>query len=259
MEASRGRPRALALGIWLATRGALSRASLVMAALGALASIAAAIAMRGSPAVREIPAVAAMALAWGAGVTLAFGVALRALRLDREQGLVLLARSRGVGAAAYTRGRVGGLVWLLALAVGGGTLVAGFAATAVAGNATASVARASVAALVYALAFSVTLGPLTMAALGARTRPGGYLALLAVLGLPEALAPWTRQLLPAGWHELTSIPAALEALRAGVESSGAAGLHALRAAVALVAVIAASLLFVRARVARDSLHAGGAA
>jgi hypothetical protein len=145
-------------------------------------------------------------------------------------------------------------VVILALALGGGTLVAGLAATAVAGGARHAVARASVAALVYALAFAATIGPLAMAALGARSRAGGYFGLLAVLVLPELLAPWTGALLPKGWRELTSIPAALEALRIGVQSAGPAVLHAARAAVALVAVALGSLLFVHARSSLDALR-----
>jgi hypothetical protein len=257
MEASRGRPRTLALGIWLTTRGALVRASLALTVLGALGCIAAALALRGTSTLAELPALASMALTWGAGTTLAFGAALRALRHDRERGVIALARARGVGMAGYSRGRVGGLVVILALAMGGGTLVAGLAATAVAGGEAHAVARASEAAFVYALAFAVTLGPLAMAALGGRSRGGGYLALLAVLVLPELLAPWTGALLPRGWRELTSIPAALEAVRAGVQSAGPAVRHAARAAIALVAVVAASLLLVHARVAVDV--AGGEA
>jgi hypothetical protein len=254
MEAPRGRPRTLALGIWLTTRRALVRASLVLTALGALGSIAAAVATRGTAAIEEVPGIASMAFTWGAGATLAFGGAQRALLRDRERGVVALARARGVGVAGYAGGRVGGLVMILALAVGGGTLVAGLAATAVAGGATRAVARASVAALVYALAFAATVGPLAMAALGGRSRAGGYFALLAVLVLPELLAPWTGVLLPKGWRELTSIPAALQALRVGVQSAGPAVLHAARATVALVAVVAASLLFVHARLSGDALR-----
>jgi hypothetical protein len=244
MEAPRGRPRTLALGIWLTTRGALVRASLVLTVLGALGAIAGAVATRGTPTLAALPALASMVFTWGAGTTLAFGGSLRALRHDRERGVIALARARGVGVAGYSRGRVGGLVVVLALAMGGATLVAGFAATAVAGGEVRAVARASLAAFVYALAFSVTLGPVAMAALGGRSRAG--------LVLPELLAPWTAALLPSGWRELTSIPAALEAVRTGVESAGPAVLHAARATVALVAVVAASLLFVHARVSVDA-------
>jgi hypothetical protein len=256
MEAARGRPRTLALGVWLTTRGALVRASLVLTALGALGSIAAAVATRGTATIAEIPGVASMAFAWGTGTVLAFGGAQRALHNDRDRGIVALARARGVGVAGYTRGRVGGLVAILVFAVGGGTLVAGLAATAVAGGAKHAVARASVAALVYALAFAATIGPLAMATLGARSR-AGYLSLLAILVLPELLAPWTGALLPKGWRELTSIPAALEALRVGVQSAGPGVLHAARAMVALVGVVAGSLLFVHARLSIDALRGDG--
>jgi hypothetical protein len=254
MEAPRGRPRTLALGIWLTSRGALVRASLAITALGALVSIAAAVATRGTPTLAEVPVLASMALTWGAGTTLAFGGALRALRHDRERGVIALARARGVGVAGYTRGRVGGLVAILAVAMGGSTLVAGLAATAAARGEVHGVARASVGAFVYALAFAVTIGPLAMAALGGRSRAGGYLVLLAVLGLPELVAPYTGALLPRGWRELTSIPAALEAVRLGVQSAGPAVLHAARGAIALVAVVAASLLLVYARVSLDDLR-----
>jgi hypothetical protein len=148
---------------------------------------------------------------------------------------------------------------VLALAVGGGTLVAGLAATAFAGPEARAVARTSVAALAFALAFAVTLGPLSLAALGGASRGGGYLTLLAVLALPELLAPWTRNLLPDGWGELTSIPAALEAVRTGVLSAGPAVLNAARAGIALVGVVAASLLLVRARVPGDGSRGAGEA
>jgi hypothetical protein len=247
MEASRGRPRTYALGIWLASRNGLVRASLILSALCALGAVAAATATRGTALVREIPAIASIVLTWGAGVTLAFGGALRAIRRDRDEGVLALARARGVSIAGYATARVVGLVVILTVAVGGGTVAAGLAATAVTGAAPA-VARASVAALVYALAFAWTMGPLAMAALGGRTRVGGYFTLMAVLVAPELLAPWTRMLLPEGWYELTSIPAALEAVRRGVQSSNATGEHTARALVVLMAVVAMSLVVVRARV-----------
>ncbi len=247
MEASRGGPRTFALGVWLASRSGLVRASLALAALCTLGSVAAATATRGTALVREIPAIASIVLTWGAGTTLAFGGALRAMRRDRDEGVLALARARGVSVTEYATGRVAGLVVVLAVAVGGGTVAAGLAATAATGAAGA-VARASAAALVYALAFAITLGPLAMAALGGRTRAGGYLTLLLVLVVPELLAPWTRLLLPDGWDELTSIPAALDALRRGVQSPSASPEHLARAVVAIVAVIAMSLVVVWARV-----------
>jgi hypothetical protein len=241
------RPRTFAFGLWLASRGGLAAAGLVLTALGGLASIAAVIAVGAGRGAAQVPMLASEVIAWSGGMTLAFGAALRALRRDREEGLFVLARMRGVRAVDYVRGRVGGIVALLAVAVGGGTLMAGFAATAAAPDATAAV-RASAAGLAYALAFAATLGTMSIAALGARTRTGGYIALLAVLAVPELLAPWTSALLPAGWRELTSIPAALAAVRAGIGSPSGAGVHTARALATLAAVVAASLAVVFARV-----------
>jgi hypothetical protein len=89
-----------------------------------------------------------------------------------------------------------------------------------------------------------------MAALGSRTRGGGLLLLLVVLALPEVLAPWTSALLPRGWHELTSIPAALSAVRAGVAAPAAMAVPMVRALAGLAAVVAVSLVVIAARVRR---------
>jgi hypothetical protein len=243
------RPRTLALGVWLASRGILAVTGMVLAGLGALAAVAVAlvIARRGGHGAAQLPTVASAGIAWSAGVSLAFGTALRAIRRDRAEGVVALVRARGGSLGAYARGRVGGLVVVLAIAVGGATLVAGVAATAAAASESGSAAWASCAAMVYALAFAAVVGPVAMAALGTRTRAGGYLSFLAILAVPELLARWTRELLPTGWGELTSIPAALSAVRAGVLSPGVAGVPAARAAAELMAIAALSLAVVRAR------------
>jgi hypothetical protein len=248
------RPRTLALGAWLAARGALGTVGIVLALLGALASVVVAVAVAGSGAEAQLPTVASSAIAWSAGVMLAFGASLRAVHRDREDGIAALVRARGAGLGAYLRGRVGGLVLVLAAAVGGATLVAGIAATSVA-RPSLPAAHAGLAALVYALAFAATLGPVAMATLGARTRAGGYLTFLAVLALPELLAPWTSGLLPRGWHELTSIPAALAAVRAGVAAPGAMAVPMARALAGLAAVVAISLVAVAARVGRAESEA----
>jgi hypothetical protein len=141
---------------------------------------------------------------------------------------------------------VAGLCGVLAASVGGATVVAGLAATSAAGLSGAALptARSSVAALVYALAFAATLGPVSMASLGGRSRAGGYVTLLAVLVLPELAAPWTSALLPGDWHELTSIPAALEAVSSGATMPVREALPLSRAVAALGAVIAFSLVVV---------------
>jgi hypothetical protein len=248
MHASRGRPHTLALGIWLASRGGLVKTGLALTAIMAVAACLEAVAgtrWRGA----ALPVIAAHAIAWGAGITVAFGAALQAVRRDRVEGVVALARARGASATDYVRGRVGGLVAVLAVSVGGGTLAAGIAATSVAHPALVA-ARATFAALVYSLAFAATLGPVALAALGARSRGTGYVALLAVVVIPELLAPWTSALLPHGWDELTSIPAALEAVGRGAASPIHGAMHLLRGLAILAAVVGASLVVVAAQVSR---------
>ncbi len=238
----------LAFGAWLATRGALARAAIGLSALGALASVVVTVVMarRGGSGAEHLPRLVALEESWAAGVTLAFAGAIHALRRDQEEGVVALARARGVGLMGYARGRIAGLAVVVAIAVAVPTLIAALGATSIA-RSPAHVARSSLGALAYALAFSATIAPLAMAALGARTRAGGYLTLLAVLVLPELLAPFTEALLPSGWDELTSIPAALGALGDGVEAPLARGEHLARAFAGLAAVVLVSVVVVAAR------------
>jgi hypothetical protein len=239
------RRHCLALGVWLASRGGIVALGFALAALGAIASVAVA-ALGTLHGAARVPVLAAHAVAWGAGVTVAFGGALHALRRDLDEGVIALARARGTTASTYVQGRIGGLVVVVGAAVAGPTLVAGLAATSLARPVLPAVA-ASAEALAYALAFAATMGPVALATLGARTRAGGYFSLLAVLVVPELLAPWTSALLPRGWHELTSIPAALAAVGSGIASPAAGAVHLARAVAGLAAVIAASLLVVAAR------------
>ena len=235
----------VALGAWLATRGALAAVGLVITGGAGLAAAIAAFATSTTRAAM-LPGLASEVIAWGGGMMLAFGAALRAVRLDREEGILALARARGASLGAYVRGRVGGLVLVLALAVGGATLLACLGSIAAA-HGGAVVARTSVGAMAYALVFAVTVGPVALAALGARTRAGGYLTLLAVLVLPEVLGSWTARLLPRGWHELTSIPSALDAVRVGASHPVVSGAHAARALAGLAAVVSLAMLTVAAR------------
>ncbi|HEY1694441.1 MAG TPA: hypothetical protein VGG39_19865 [Polyangiaceae bacterium] len=225
----------------------MTSVALALTLLGAMASVVAAVAVAGSGAEAQVPGLATSAIAWSAGVMVAFGASLRAVHLDREEGVASLVRARGGSVGAYVAGRVGGLVVVLAASLGGASLVAGAAATSFA-RPVGPALVATLAAVAYACTFAVTIGPLAMAALGARTRVGGYLTLLAVLALPEVLAPWTAGLLPRGWHELTSVPAALAAVRAGVASPSTMAAPMARALAALAAVVAVSLLVVVARV-----------
>jgi hypothetical protein len=145
---------------------------------------------------------------------------------------------------------------VLAVALGAATVVACLGAV-VATRGGAAILRSSGAAVVYVLVFAATLGPVAMATLGARTRAGGYLTLVAVLVVPELLAGATEQWLPRGWGELTSLPAALAAVRAGVAHPVLLGAHAARALAALAAVVALSSLVVAARAYAPDAPAGG--
>jgi hypothetical protein len=254
MRASTGRPGIFALGFWLVSRDAMVIVAFAMAVVGALIACAFALAQRTGGAV-SVPTVTALAIAWSAGVMLAFGGALRAIPRDRDDGVIALARLRGVAATWYVWGRVGGLVAAVAVAVAGATLVSGLAAISVS-NPIGPALLTTVAALAYALAFAVTLGPVAMAALAARSRVTGYLSLLTVLVVPELASPWTSALLPPGWHEVTSIPAALDAVRVGVAFPRTGAIHLVRAVAALVAIVAASLLVVLARVPDRSAGRG---
>jgi hypothetical protein len=248
MRGSERRPRTLALGIWLATRTRLARIGLSLAAGSAV--IAAILAKGHATALASrLPTLVSMGVAWSAGISVAFGGALLALRADLDQGVVALARIRGVGLPAYVRGRIWGLSVLIALTVGAAVLGVGFTTSLEAPDRHAAI-REAAAALTYACAFAATMGPLAMAALGTGNRLIGYLCLLAVIALPELLAGWTEPLLPAGWRELTSIPSALAAVAAGVRSSAPSFWHMMRALAGLAAIVAASLAVVWARLAQ---------
>jgi hypothetical protein len=225
------------------------RASLALVALGSIAGIVAAVTGRGRPWAEAVPAIASAAIAWSAGVMVVFAAALRIVHRDRDEGVLALLQARGIGPGAYVVARAGGIVAVLAATMGTGVAFVG--AAAIASAASPSAVRAALGGVAYALAFAATLGPVAMATVGARSRVLGYLALLAVLALPEALAPWTQGLLPHGWRELTSIPAALDAVRHGVARPGG-GAPAARALVGLAVTIVLSLVVVRTRVARVS-------
>jgi hypothetical protein len=246
MRASTGRPGIFALGFWLLSRDAMVIVAFGMAVVGAIIACSVVLSQRTGGAA-TVPTVTALAVAWSAGVMLAFGGALRAIPRDRDNGVIALARLRGVALTSYVWGRVGGLVAVLAVAVAGATLVSGLAAISVS-NPVGPVLLTTGAALAYALAFAFTLGPVAMAALSARSRVTGYLTLVTVLVVPELVSPWTSALLPAGWHEVTSIPAALDAVRVGIAFPRTGAIHLARAVAGLVAIVAASLLVVLARV-----------
>ncbi len=240
----------LVLGISLARRGFLVGASLAIGAVTTLAlmGLAASYARRGAEApVQSVPILASGALAWGAGFLLAFSASARVLRRDRADGVRQLLRWRGLGLARYLGTRVGGLAALLAIVVAGGTALVGASALAVGAKlgTARDVAQSTGAALAYAVAFSLVVAPLAVAAVGARSRMGGYFFLAAVLFLPEMAATWLEAMLPHGLAELFAIPSALAALRTSLAPGSVDGWRALRSVLALAVFVALALAAVR--------------
>ena len=227
----------LALGATLARRGPLAVVSVAVSAVTALALclLAFAFARRGGDApVQSVPILASSAIAWGGGFLQAVAVAAGALRRDRAEGLRYLLVTRTTSVNGYVLARLGGLAAVLAVVVGGGTLVV--SAAALVGATRLRVVgvtlHSTVAAALYALAFAAVIAPVAFAALGARGRASGYLYLLLVLVAPEILADALTGPLPSEVTELCAIPSALAALR----SSIAGPLDPLRLLRALVAI-----------------------
>jgi hypothetical protein len=243
--------RTIALGVWLATQGPLAMSGFALAAIGAAIGAAAPALLQreGGRDITPVPMLASELVAWSAGMMISLGAGFRAFHGDREQGILALVRVRSAGLGAYIRGRVGGLILVLEATVGGAALVAGVAALA-AGGVTAPLVRASAAALAYAIAFAAAIGPIAMASLAARTRAGGYVALMSVLVLPELVSPWTLTLLPGDWRELTSVPAALGAISQCIASPLGSAPRAARALAGLAAVFAVSVVVIAMRVGR---------
>ena len=158
----------LALGAELARRGVLAKIAVAVAALTTIAAsiVAVVLGRRGGTApIHLVPAVAASALAWGAGFLLAFGSAAHALRRDREDGIQHLLVARTASLRAYVAARVLGLALVLAGVVGGGTLVTGVIAAASTRSFAAALrtAHTTVASLVFALRTSLSPGATDLA------------------------------------------------------------------------------------------------
>ena len=238
-HAGRVRRRALvALGFRRAWEGILPKVSVAFGALLTVIMLSIAIAAaRQDVDLHNVAAATARVLGWGAGVLAAFAAAARALDRDRDDGYFALLESRGAHLGAYLWARIGGLALLLLVVVAGGTLITGLAAL-----------RGTAAGVAYAVAFSVTVAPLAMAALGARSRTGGYGVLFLVLVVPELMASVTSELVPEPWGDVVSIPAALDSLREGLNAPLDPARCA-RAVFALAGVIVLATLVVRSQAA----------
>lgn len=215
-----------ALGLFLAR----SRLSVVLALIFALmttlvlAGFGAFAAARGRPLAASFPGVSSEILAWGPGILIAFSAALHALKRDREDGIYALVMGRGVSVGSFVVARAAALAALLAGAVTLGT-VAVMVFTwlrADSGSLAAASLLSGFAGIIHGLGFGMVMAPVTLATLGARSRGGGYLALLLVLVLPELLRLAAFDL-PREWSEVLSIPACLATIRSALSAGGAEG------------------------------------
>jgi hypothetical protein len=238
------------LGISLARRGILPVASIVICiatAIG-LSLLAVVLAGRGSrSAAPDVPLLASSALAWGGGFLLAFAAAAHGLRRDRADGIRGLFVARTTSLRGYLLGRIGGLAVLIAILVGGGTTICGLSAMAAASHAAAvpRILHATGAGIAFALAFSAVVAPVAFAALGARSRIGGYLFLVGVVMLPELIVMGMGSALPESIADVISIPSALSALRTSLAPGTVDPYRAARAALALTLVVALAMFLVR--------------
>lgn len=235
-----------ALGLHLGTRGVLPKLTLGIAACTSLgmAVVAVVVARHGrETSVADTVKLSTDLLAWGVGVMLAFLTASKALRSDAEQGVVTLARLRGLSLFGYVVGRTAGLALLLFATVAGGAFLPALVGALAAPTAGAVVqaARALAGALVYGAAYALTMATVCFAALGPRSRFGGYLALLALLVVPELVS----EVLPRDWAGVATIPGALGKLRECLVPGKAGVLAGLRATAVLALVVATSLLVAR--------------
>ncbi|MFO0677281.1 MAG: hypothetical protein U0169_12165 [Polyangiaceae bacterium] len=207
-----------------------------------------------SPPIAELGAMASGTLAWGVCVTLAFAWSLAALANDRKNGVVDLLRSRGHGLDAYLGVRVSGLALLLVAVVTSGTFVVLGVASIVAGTAPAfaDAARTFLATTVYAVAFALVLATTTLACFAARSRVVGYLILVVVLSLPDALGSFLEKYFSKAWVEVLSVTRATAALREALSPPGIDGPRAARAGVVIALFVVAALVALRAQVKRSA-------
>ena len=233
----------------------MARLGTAFAALVALAAIAVAAHLGRAGDNASLPSVvlvATSALAYGSGILVAFGGATQALRRDRDEGIRALLHARGVTTGEYLVARALGLTLVIGAGTVGGTLATGVAATVAAGRLAAAGAtlRASGVALASATITSLLLALVALAALGARSRAGGYVVLVGLFVVPELLSPWTSHIVPAAWARLVSLPGALAAFREGLSPATFEPGLSLRATAALLVCALGLAGLVRAELAR---------
>lgn len=241
--------RLIRFGAKLATRGLIARAGLALAVLWCLFFVGRVflLSRRHLPSAYYLPSIASVSLVWGAGICIAFGAALSALKRDRVDGTFRLVVGRLGSARAYVVSRVGGLVLLLALVNAGGALLVGAACVATAPSAHAAwlALWTSAASLLFGVCASIVLGLVCFAALGVAGRVAGYGRLVAVLFVPEVVRRLVLSRMDVPGMDVMSIESALGALRESLLPNMVDPARFARAAFVLVVVSAAALAVVR--------------
>jgi hypothetical protein len=146
---------------------------------------------------------------WGSLVLIAFALSTRVLHRLRDGGLATLVHLRTGRNTAWQAYLVGMCARLCAVALPP-LLLVGLAALALAPSDRGLISSMLVACLVATVAFAATLGSVAMAALGGRSRAGGYLRLFAILTIPELAS--SSLSLSKEMRGMTSIPALLSTL-----------------------------------------------
>jgi hypothetical protein len=201
--------------------------------------------------VHTVPIVASSALAWGAGFFHAIRTAAHAHRRDRTERVQHMLDAQTTSLRAYLIARIGGLAAVIAAVVAGGTLLTGLVALA-ASTKPGGVPRtllATAAVFVFSLALAAVVCPLACAALGARSRVGGYFFLLFVIVLPELFAGLLSGWLPESLLEVIAIPSALATLRSALAPGTLDALRTMRALVAIALWVLFASVLVRRTVA----------
>jgi hypothetical protein len=183
----------------------------------------------------------AKGLCWGSSILVGYTACLRVYDRDHRTGNYGLLVARGLR-AHYPWARLAASVAAVVHAPLLGATLIGFAVMLAAGRqgVLAAAAYGLLHGVLYTLLFGLVIVPLMLATLGARTRGGGYFALMTALFLPELVAPITRRFMPA---ELVSLQAAMGAVSAALTPARHAGANVTldRGAGALVFLLALAL------------------
>lgn len=237
---------ALALATRLSIGGWVPKISIGIAAATVFGAIAVAVSLsrQPHPPLASVPGLTATFLAWGGGFTFAIAAAAHAFDDDVASGIRDLVRTRGVAGRTYVLSRVLGLALSLFFLVAIGAVVTGTACALLAPASRAAVLKSTAATIPYAAAYALIVAPMAIATMGTRSRPRGYLLLLAILIVPE-LAQDSLEAIPEHWRSLVGVPSAMATLRDALTPAHFDGALAGAAAavVVLLAIVCMALAF----------------